>query len=224
MHNSVPKVAIQVNENIYLKNPESSELGKRIIAGSIDLIEELGFESFTFRKLAKSLDSTEASIYRYFESKHRLLLYLTVWYWAWMEYRLVFRIANIESPVERLKRAVSLLTEQVEEDGSFRHINETKLNRIVICESSKSYLTKAVDRENKEGVFLDYKSLVGRISEIIKEINPQYKYPHMLISTVMEGAHLQRFFAEHLPRLTDQIEGEDAIADFYSEMVLKAIS
>lgn len=223
MHDLVAKVAIRVNEKIYLKNPESSELGKRILAGSIDLIDELGFEAFTFRKLGKSLESTEASIYRYFESKHKLLLYITVWYWAWMEYRLVFRMVNIDSPMERLNRAIDLITEQIEEDSSFLHINEVKLNRIVINESSKSYLTKEVDRENKDGAFLDYKNLVARISNVIHEINPDYKYSHMLVTTVMEGAHLQRFFAQHLPRLTDQIEGEDAISQFYNELVIKAI-
>jgi hypothetical protein len=45
----------------------------------------------------------------------------------------------------------------------------------------------------------------------------------MLISTVIEGAHMQRHFADHLPRLTDQIEGKDAVTDFYQSIVFKAI-
>lgn len=223
MRNILANVTIQVNNSVYLKDPESSALGKRIIAGSIDLIDKLGFENFTFGKLAKAIGSTEASVYRYFESKHKLLLYLTLWYWAWMEYRLAFGLANIPSPEERLKRAVTYLTEQIEEDGSFEHINEVKLNRIVICDSSKAYLTKDVDVENSEGVYLGYKELVERVCEIVTEINPDYKYPHMLVSTVIEGAHHQRYFAEHLPRLTDSIEGEDSITNFYLDMVFKGI-
>ena len=223
MQELLSKVSIRVNEKVYLKNPETSELGKKIISGSIDMIEEIGFESFTFRKLANLIDSTEASIYRYFESKHKLLLYLITWYWGWMEYRLVFGLANIESAEERLRRTITLLTEEVKEDGGFSYINETKLSRIVIAESSKAYLTKEVDEENKEGVFLGYKQLVARASDIVLEINPSYKYPHMLISTVIEGAHSQRYFAQHLPRLTDVVKGEDAITEFYKEMVLKCI-
>ena len=223
MDELLSKVQIQVNEKIYLKNPESSDLGKRIITGSIEMINEIGFECFTFRKLGQRIKSTEASIYRYFESKHKLLLYLTAWYWGWMEYRLVFSLANIDSPVERLSRAITLLTEKVEEDSSFTHINEKKLFRIVIAESSKAYLTKDVDQENKEGVFIGYKQLVSRVSSIIKEITPGYKYPNMLVSTIIEGAHNQRFFAEHLPRLTDIIEGEDSISCFYKNLVLNAI-
>lgn len=223
MQHILSKLNINVNENIFIKSPETSDLGKRIVTTGIDMIDKVGFECFTFRKLGQQIGSTEASIYRYFENKHKLLLYLTSWYWGWMEYRLVFTLANIESPEERLTRALALLTEEVVEDSSFTHINEVKLNRIVISESSKAYLTKEVDQENKEGAFAGYKQLVARISEIILEINPTYKYPHMLLSTAIEGAHLQRFFAQHLPRLTDAVEGEDSIKQFYTDMVFDTI-
>ena len=217
-------MGIKVNDCSYLKDPESSDLGRRIVEGAIDLIDEIGFEEFTFRKLAQAISSTEASIYRYFENKHKLLLYLTSWYWSWMQYRMVFALANIESPLERLRRAINLLTSQVEQDGGFSHINEVKLNRIIIEDSSKVYLTREVDEENKEGAYLVYKELVARVSDIITEINPKFKYPHMLVTTVFEGARHQHYFAEHLPRLTDVIEGEDAVTDFYREMVLKTIA
>ncbi len=219
----LPNLSIQVNECIYLKSPESSELGRKIVTGGINLMDELGFESFTFRKLAVRIESTEASIYRYFESKHKLLLYLTNWYWSWMEYRLMFGMANILNPRERLSRAITLLTEQVDEDSNFSHINEVKLNRIVIAESSKAYQYKGVDDENKIGVFSGYKQLVATVSDVILELNGNYKYPHMLVSTVIEGAHIQRYFAEHLPKLTDEVTGEDAITEFYLDVTFKAI-
>lgn len=223
MEGILKNVSIQVNDCIYLKNPDSSDLGKKIINGSIDLIDQIGFDTFTFRKLALEISSTEASIYRYFESKHKLLLYLTSWYWVWMEYRLVLGTANIESAKDRLEKAIRLLTELSIEENEVLQINVTKLNRIVISESSKAYLTKEVDTENQEGVFLGYKQLVARVSDIIKEINPGYKYPNMLVSTVMEGAHHQRFFAQHLPRLTNVIKGEDSISKFYIDLVFHAI-
>jgi len=221
--NKFPKISIQVNCNVYIKDPESSDLGKRIVSGSIQLISENGFESFTFLKLAKEIGTTEASVYRYFESKHKLLLYLMAWYWNWMEYRMLFGIANISSPYEKLDRCLDMLIEKVEQDGNFEHINEVQLNQIVIAESSKAYLTKEVDEENKHDLFLGFKELVQFVSDIILEINPDYKYPHMLISNVIEGAHHQRFFAEHLPRLTNQVEGEDAIAEFFKNMVYQSI-
>ncbi len=223
MSDLLPHIQIQVNEKMYLKNPDTSALGRRIIEGSVNLIVHLGFEQFTFRKLAQEIESTEASIYRYFESKHKLLLYLTGWYWGWMEYRLVLGLANIEDPVARLKRAITLLTEVITEDSSISHISEVKLHQIVISESSKAYLTKEVDAENKEGAFAGYKSLVGRVGNIVREINPEYRYPHMLISTAIEGAHLQRYFADHLPRLTDIDDKEDLTSAFYWDIIQKAI-
>lgn len=223
MDNLLSKIEICVNPSIYLKDPTTSDLGKKIIQGSIELIAEMGFEHFTFRKLAVHIQSTEASVYRYFESKHKLLLYLTSWYWSWLEYRLVFAIANVENPVVRLERAISILTKKIEEDGNFAHVNEIKLHQIVIAESSKAYLTKEVDLDNQSGVFLSYKQLVDRISGIILKVKPDYKYPHMLVSTVIEGVHHQRYFAEHLPRLTDCIQGEDAITFFYKELVINTL-
>jgi AcrR family transcriptional regulator len=223
MNSILQKISITINDKVYLKNPESSVLGKKIISGSIDLIDELGVEDFTFRKLAVRINSTEASIYRYFENKHYLLVYLIHWYWGWMEYRLVFRMMNISDPKARLTICINLLTSEVSQDSDFAQIDEVKLNRIVISESSKVFLNKGVDEDNKVGLFKPYKTIVQRVSDIILEVNPKFKYPHMLVSTVIEGAHHQRFFAAHLPNLTDIIKGEDAVTSFYQEMLFKTI-
>lgn len=224
MDEFLSKVSIQVNDKVYVKDPNSSDLGRKILSNSISMIDELGFENFTFRKLGKQISSTEASIYRYFESKHKLLLYITSWYWGWMEYRILFSLANVECPKERLERAISILTEGVNSENIFSGIDTCKLSNIVISESSKAYLTKEVDVENKVGAFAGYKKLVARISDIILEINPNYRYPHMLLSTMIEGAHLQRYFAVHLPKLTDSIKGEDSIGVFYKDMIFKTIA
>ena len=217
------KLRMEVNNAIYLKDPASSDLGRRIISGGIDLIAAIGFDELTFRKLAKHIQSTEASIYRYFENKYMLLIYLTAWYWGWMEYQLTLAIANVPSPEQRLYNAIKLLTEQVSEGNSFGYIDQVKLHSIIISESSKSYLIKKVDQINQEGAYLGYKQCVGIVSDIVLEINKDFQYPHMLISTVIEGAHLQRYFIEHLPRLSDNITGEDSVVQFYLSMVFSTI-
>ncbi len=223
MQDFLSKVSIKVNKHIYLKNPESSDLGKKIVAGSIELIQELGIDQFNFRKLGQHISTTEASIYRYFENKHKLLLYLTAWYWRWMESRLFFATTNIDCPLERLRRAVATVSEKVKQDSSFTHINEVKLQQIIIAESTKVYFTKSVEEEDRLGVYGSYKQLIEQISFIISEINPTYKYPNMLISTVVEGALHQRYFAEHIPSLTDSLNDEDAIINFYTNLVINAI-
>jgi len=217
------KISFRINENVYLKDPLSSDLGKKIIRASIDLIAELGFDEFTFKKLAKEISSTEASVYRYFENKHNLLAYLVMWYWRWIEYRLMIRTMNIESPETRLKNSLEVLTEHVSEDINVTQVNEVKLQAIVIEESSKVYLNKKVAEDNRHGFFKPYKDVVHRVADIITEIRPDFKYPHMLVSTVIEGAHHQRFFTTHLPRLTNIIDGEDAICSFYGQLTEKIL-
>jgi AcrR family transcriptional regulator len=212
-------IHIEIDPGLYSKNPDSSELGKKIISNSIDLIIEIGFELFTFKKLGQKINSPESSIYRYFENKHKLLIYLTSWYWTWMEYKLVFATTNIESPLERLDKALNLLTKPILIDNDFSYINEAMLSEIIFSESIKAYHTKNVDEANSIGSYTAYKSVVNRVGELILEINPSFKYPHMLISTVIEGAHHQKYFSEHLPALTDLPEDKEAITNFYKELV-----
>lgn len=213
-------IQIEISPELYSKNPDSSVLGQNIILKSIELINEIGYESFTFKKLGVLINSPESSVYRYFENKHVLLIYLTSWYWSWIEYRLVFATTNVDSPRERLIKSIEILTKPVLIDNSFTYINEILLSEIIFSESMKAYHTKSVDEENKKGCFKAYKSVVQRVSDIVLEISPTFKYPHMLISTVIEGAHQQKYFAEHLPALTDTTKENNSTTTFYTELVL----
>ncbi len=192
-----------MKSNLYIRDPQETELGRKILQESIDMIDELGLESFTFKKLARRINSTEASIYRYFDNKHRLLVYLIAWYWNWLEYLIDYNTQNIDDPARRLEIALNIVASKKEQDTSFPQINEEALYRIVISESDKTYLTKQVDDDNKEGLFRGFKSLCTKIAGMLTDINPEYKYPHSLISTVLQAAHQQLFFAMHLPSLTD---------------------
>ena len=203
MYTVLSNLKIQINEKIYVKNPETSDLGKKILEQSILLIDEIGFDSFTFKKLGEKIGSNESSIYRYFENKHKLLVYLSSWYWSWMEYKLVFATANILDPKEKLKIAITIVTEKVTDDEYTTHINESVLNKIIIAEFTKTLHTKEVDLENKEGFFLIYKRVISRIVAIVNEVNPNYPYSKSLISSVVEGSLHQYFLKEHLKTITD---------------------
>lgn len=203
MDDLLRNLKITINENLYLKDPESSKLGKRIVEYGILLIDELGFDNFTFKKLGEKIESNESSVYRYFENKHKFLIYLTSWYWGWKEYQLVFATANYKNSREKLVQAIEILAREVEEDHSFNHINEVALNKIIVNEYSKSYLTKEVDDENKEGYFIIYKRLSNRLKVMISDVNPEYPYPASLASTILSGSLHQHFLKDHFTSLTD---------------------
>jgi AcrR family transcriptional regulator len=199
MQDLLANIKIQVNPKTYVKDPETSDLGKKIIKNSILLIDEIGFEEFTFKKLGEKIGSNESSIYRYFENKHKLLVYLSSWYWAWIEYRLVFSTNNINDKFEKLKRAILIVTETIEDDSKTEHIDEAVLNKIIIEEFTKTLYNKNVDEENKEGIFLIYKQVNYRIEKMILDINPDYPYAKSLVSSIIEGSLHQHFLKNHLP-------------------------
>jgi AcrR family transcriptional regulator len=203
MQNILSNIVITVNDKLYVKNPETSELGKKIIEHSIILIDKIGFDCFTFKKLGERIGSNESSIYRYFESKHKLLLYLSSWYWAWIEYRLVFETNNITNSREKLYKAIAIVTEKIEDDYDTLHINEAILNKIIIAEFTKTLLTKEIDEENKIGFFLVYKRVINRIIEMISDLNPEYPFAKSLASSIVEGSLHQHFLKDHLKSITN---------------------
>jgi len=219
----LPTIKVQINEKLFVKDPETSELGKKIISQSISLIDELGFEHFTFKKLGVAIDSNESSVYRYFESKHKLLLYLSSWYWSWIEYKLIFSTANIADPMDQLKAGIIVVTEKITDDISTSHIDEEILNRIIIAEFTKTFLTKDVDEENKEGFFLIYKRVIGRLVTFVEQCDPNYIYAKSLVSTIVQGALHQHYLRDHLKTLTS-ISGNQSVSEFYIELAKKALN
>lgn len=216
---------IKMNDKLFLRNPEETALGRKIIQHSIMLIHKIGFEAFTFKKLSQEILTTETGVYRYFENKHRLLLYIVDWYWSWQEYRLIFHSNNIKNPEAKIKKAIQLLSANVEDDMTTDHINEKLLCEIVMSEGAKSFLTKHVAEDNKAKLFKPYKDLCARIAGFIKEYNPKYKYPHSLASTIIELAHSQKFYMHNLPSLTDfgGAKDEKKLVSFLEDLVFSSI-
>ena len=221
MQNAV--LQIQVQGTLFVKDPTSSTIGKSILEHGLILLSEIGLEEFTFKKLAQKISSTESTIYRYFESKHQFLSYLFNFYWAWMDINIAFAVTNIDNPEERLKRIIRVLTQKVSNDIRTPFIDEAILQEVIALESSKTFLSKKVDEENKAGYFTQYKKLVDRIATIITEINPTYAYPNALVSTILESSFHQRYFGVHLPRLTNEMHVEERLEDFLVELCLKTI-
>lgn len=203
------QLQIKMNDNLFLHDPQDTELGRNILHRSILLIHKSGLEDFNFKKLAAEAGTSEASVYRYFENKHRLLTYLVSWYWSWLDYQIGFAINNVKRPDAKLKKIIRLLATPVKDDQSISYINESILHEIVIEQGAKAYLTKHVVEDNKLQFFRPYEDLCTHIGNIILEYNPRYKYSRSLSSTIIEIAHMQKFFKNNLPSLTDFGEKKD---------------
>lgn len=223
MDQLLSNIKIQVNEKIYVKDPETTTLGRKIIKHSLIIMDEIGFDNFTFKKLGERIGSNESSIYRYFENKHKLLVYFSSWYWSWIEYKMVFATANIAAPLNQLLKALELVTEKIEDDLNTPYINEALLNKIIIAEFTKTFLTKEVDEENKEGFFLIYKRVISRMVGMVVMIDPEYPFPKSLISSIVEGALHQHFLKDHFKTITDCNESTSPTA-YYTDLIQRILS
>lgn len=215
-----------MNEGLYLRNPEDTELGRKILKHSVELIYKLGFEAFTFKKLAEEIASTEAGIYRYFENKHKLLMYITAWYFGWIEFQINFQTNNIKDYKVKLQKIISLLTSPIEDDKQTSYIDESLLHPVIVSEGSKAYLTKQVEEDNKSEFFQPYKDLCVLIGNVILEYNPNYKFPKSLASTIVEIAHFQNFFMHNISSLTDfrKKDNETEIVRFLNDLVFSSLN
>lgn len=220
-----PRVKLVVDARLYIKDPTSSELGTRIVEHGILMLDEVGLEEFTFRKLALRVGTTEASVYRYFGSKHQFLLYLTSWYWSWVVYRLRLATENVDSAEARLRLAIAELTRPIVKDESTPRIDEAALYRVVVAESAKAYMHAEAEVEGREGLYQSYQRLVQAVAAMIRSVNPDYPHPMALVSTVLESGHMQKYFAEHLPFLTDVSADEShrLTTQFLTDLVFRAI-
>lgn len=219
-------VQIKVNEQLYLRDPEQTDLGRKIVSDGILLIEELGFDSFTFKKLAERIESTEASIYRYFSSKTHLLQYLVSWYWSWLGFVLEFRTTNIEDPRKKLDLALEILSESDKYDPAISHIDEAVLHKIIVSESARVYLTKQDDSIKAKYLFQSYDELIELFSSYIKGVSPRYKFANSLTNTLVSTVHRQIFYAENFPgtaRFDGKKNDRKAITRYISHLIYSCL-
>ena len=217
---------VKMNDKLFLKNPEGTEVGKGIIKYGLKMISDIGYEQFTFKKLAVEIGSTEATVYRYFENKHKLLVYLVDWYWAFVEFQVIFQLNNMTDPAEKIKKLIDILVWEDNAKSVFSELDQQALYYVAIAEGSKTYLSKEVDNYNKDLLYKPFKDLCNRIALLFKEYNPAYKYPASLASTLVETANMQYYFMQHLPSLGDYSKKKNPkeIEAFLEQMVFGVLN
>jgi AcrR family transcriptional regulator len=215
-----------LNNRLFLKNPQSTVLGKKIIKEAINLISSIGYEQFTFKKLASEIATTEATIYRYFVNKHKLLIYLVNWYWSYLEFQIILQLSTIADPADKIRKIIDILVWEDNLEIDFGAFDHQALYFIAIAEGNKTYLSKDVDENNKDMLYKPFKDLSSRIAGVFVEYNSSYKYPNTLASSIIDLSHLQYFFMHHLPRLSDFAKKKRPkdIEAFLEDLVFKTLS
>ncbi len=197
------KYSFTLSSDLYLKDPLSSNVGKQILSVGARLILDMGLEVFTTKKLAMAASTTEATVYKYFPNKHRLLQYYFQLYWTWLEQQIKVFTAIETDPTERLHKAVRVVAQIPAVAADPGLVSKEDLRLLVTVEGSKAYQHVQVDEDNAKKIFAPYKSVVGLLAEMILAVNPKHHFPYALATTVMEMAHSLEFYKEHLPSLTD---------------------
>lgn len=191
-------------KRLYLKNPQDTLLGRQITTKALQLINTIGFEAFTFKKLALNIKTTEASVYRYFENKHHMLLYLVNQYWTHIYNVTQYHCQTEPKAKNRIQFILKLiLNPELPEHKIHTSFDINALYQLVLWEGSKTYLTRNVNQFNKNLFFKPFKELSLLLAREIKIFHPTYKFSKSLASTLLEMAHLQHFYSLYLPSLTD---------------------
>lgn len=216
------QLELHIPSCLYLKNPKDSALGNKIVMRSAQLIHSMGIEEFTFKKLSIAIGCTEATVYRYFENKHQLLLYIMNIFWGWHEYQIVFATQNLDSASVKLKRTIALLAKP-----EFNFLKDKKYSQDVlqtaINEGIKIHLTRHLRDEIKTGGMESYYRLVKRISQFILELDASYPFPDALSAAIIDNALLQLFYKKYCPGISDASISHENIENFLTQLLPKKL-
>ncbi len=200
---AISKYSFTLSSDLYLKDPLSSEVGKKILSVGAKLILDMGLESFTAKKLAIAASTTEATVYKYFPNKQRLLQYYFQLYWTWLEQQIKVFTAIETDPEEKLRKAVRVVGQIPAVAADPGLVSKEDLRNLVILEGSKAYHHIQVDEDNAKKLFAPFKSVVKLLADMIVTVSPKHPFPFALATTLIEMAHSLEFYQEHLPSLTD---------------------
>ncbi len=194
---------LNISPKLYVRDPQTTDLGKKMLQESVVLIDETGFEEFGIDKLARHLEVEEDEIYQYFESKHQIFVFLLNWYWEKTIVLIDSNTAQIHDPIQKLKKIIDLLVQGANYGPFADFIDDARLQNIVIRESAKGYRRDALGKEHQGDLFFSFEDLCSKITPTLLEINARFPYPRTLASTLIETANNTLYFAHHNPKLLD---------------------
>jgi AcrR family transcriptional regulator len=202
-------VRLQPDPALSLRDPEQTELGRAMLVGGLQLMNEIGLEALTFRKLAAEIGSTEVTLYKYFPNKQRLLQYYFQLYWLWLRQVCGHEVERSRDAHDALRRSIEAICGVWPKDLPPLQLDAAALRLLVIEEGMKSYLHKNVDADNARRLFAPYKELSAFLAGRLTACRRSVPMPRSFATTVIEMAHSLPFAMEHLPSLTELSSRKD---------------
>lgn len=195
-------IDIDISKNLSIKDPFSSDLGKKIVLNGLSLINHYGFEDFNFKKLAVACSTTEASVYRYFNNKVQLLAFLTAYYWNWTEYLTELYCQTAKSPKSKLNALINIICNHEINPESINGIQYSDLHQLINSEWQKLIYNKETKMIPANAAFEDYKRYKKMVSVILTDLNKNIKEPQAIITTLIIAANTQLFFSKKFQSLS----------------------
>lgn len=202
-------IQLRPDPALYLRDPESTRLGKAMLSEGIVLMNELGLEAFTFKKLAARIGCTEVGLYRFFPNKQRLLQYYFQVHWLWLLQLCGGFAERSVDPRQTLKQVVEALCGVWPQELPPAQLDPHGLRSLHIAEGMKSYLHKNVDADNARLLFMPYKALAAFIADRLVACRKDVPMPQSFATTLIEMANSLPFAMEHLPSLTELSSHKD---------------
>lgn len=196
------KYLIEADPGLTLRDVNTA-MGARILSDGLALLNDLGLEAFTFKKLAERIGCTEVTVYHYFPNKQRLLQYYFQVYWLWLATYCQEEGKNLKDPHERLRGDIRALCGIWPSTARANRFDPGALRELVINEGSKSFMHKNVDSDNELKVFKPYKDLCAHIASEVRSCIPRSRNARSFATTLVEMAHSLEFAMVHLPALTE---------------------
>jgi AcrR family transcriptional regulator len=197
------KVELSLPACLFVRDPQSSELGKMLAYTAAKMIGETGIEAFTLLKLAKNTGCTEATVYRYFSGKQQLLYYLMNLYWGYVLFGIEFHIKGEKSDSKRLNRALDVLLDPNIDNFSAPGTGQL-LKAVAISEGIRIHLRPEVSEEIEQGKLKYYVELIDLFELLIHKAHPGYSYSRSLAGTLIDASLQQSFYQIHNTPLTDK--------------------
>lgn len=145
---------------LFIKPPEQTSLGRYILSEGTRLLNEIGYDQFTFKKLAERINTKEPSIYRYFENKQQLLLYLISTVWDNINQQIKEIPDHIETELKIKSLCSALALNHLDTKSDLKVLYKSQGLRVLLPGSSARQQTS-------------YKLLVGSINAVFASINPR---------------------------------------------------